>query len=132
VASISLTAVMGLVHSWWALAALPAAVLTGFAFAAGGMACTTYMRSWQDFEFVVLATLPMFLFSTTFYPLGVYPRPLQIVVEATPLYQSVTILRGLTLGSVGPGLLWNALYLAVLGVIGLLVAGRRIGTLLLR
>jgi lipooligosaccharide transport system permease protein len=132
VAFMAVMAVMRLVHSWWALAALPAAVLTGFAFAAGGMACTTYMRSWQDFEFVVLATLPMFLFSTTFYPLGVYPRPLQIVVEATPLYQSVTILRGLTLGSVGPGLLWNALYLAVLGVVGLLVAGRRIGTLLLR
>jgi lipooligosaccharide transport system permease protein len=132
VAFMVVMAVMGLVQSWWALAALPTAVLTGFAFAAGGMACTTYMRSWQDFEFVVLATLPMFLFSTTFYPLGVYPRPLQIVVEATPLYQSVTILRGLTLGSVGPGLLWNALYLAVLGVVGLLVAGRRIGTLLLR
>jgi lipooligosaccharide transport system permease protein len=118
----------------WALlrAALPVAVLTGFAFAAGGMAATTYMRSWQDFEFVVLATLPMFLFSTTFYPLGLYPRGLQIVVEATPLYQSVTLLRGLTLGTVGPGLLWHALYLAVMGVLGLLVAGRRIGTLLLR
>ena len=64
---------MGLVYSWWALAALPAAVSTGFAFAAAGMACTTYMRSWQDFEFVTLATLPMFLFSTTFYPLSVYP-----------------------------------------------------------
>jgi lipooligosaccharide transport system permease protein len=132
VAFLAVMAVMGLVHSWWALAALPVAVLTGFAFAAGGMACTTYMRSWQDFEFVMLATLPMFLFSTTFYPLGLYPRGLQIVVEATPLYQSVTLLRGLTLGTVGPGLLWNVLYLAVMGVIGLLVAGRRIGTLLLR
>jgi lipooligosaccharide transport system permease protein len=132
VAFMAVMAVMGLVYSPWALLALPAAVLTGFAFAAAGMACTTYMRSWQDFEFVMLATLPMFLFSTTFYPLGVYPRPLQIVVEVTPLYQSVTILRGLTLGAVGPALLWNALYLAVLGVVGLLVAGRRIGTLLLR
>jgi lipooligosaccharide transport system permease protein len=132
VAFMAVMAVMGLVYSWWALAALPVAVLTGFAFAAGGMACTTYMRSWQDFEFIVLATLPMFLFSTTFYPLGLYPRALQIVVEATPLYQSVTLLRGLTLGIVGPGLLWNVLYLAVMGIVGLLVAGRRIGTLLLR
>jgi lipooligosaccharide transport system permease protein len=57
---------------------------------------------------------------------------LQFVVECTPLYQSVVILRDLTLGTVGPGLLWNAAYLAVLGVIGLLVAGRRIGRLLLR
>ena len=38
VAFLVVMAAMGLVHSWWALAALPAAVLTGFAFAAGGMA----------------------------------------------------------------------------------------------
>ena len=124
-------AAMGLIHSWWALAALPAAVLTGFAFAAAGMACTTYMRSWQDFEFITLATLPMFLFSTTFYLLSVYPRGIQYVVEITPLYQSVAVLRGLTLGLVSPSLLWNVGYLAVLGLAGLLVAGRRIGRLLL-
>ncbi len=123
---------MGLVHSVWAVAALPTAVLTGFGFAAAGMAATTYMRSWQDFEFITLATLPMFLFSTTFYPLSVYPRPLQIVVECTPLYQSVVTLRGLTLGTVGPGLLWHVAYLAVMGLAGLFVAGRRIGRLLLR
>ena len=132
VAFMVVMAAMGLVYSWWAVAALPAAVLTGFAFAAGGMACTTYMRTWQDFEFVTLATVPMFLFSTTFYPLSVYPRPLQFVVECTPLYQSVVMLRDLTLGTVGPGLLWHAAYLAVLGAVGLLVAGRRIGKLLLR
>ena len=132
VAFMVVMAAMGLVYSWWAVAALPAAVLTGFAFAAGGMACTTYMRTWQDFEFVTLATVPMFLFSTTFYPLSVYPRPLQFVVECTPLYQSVVMLRDLTLGTVGPGLLWHAGYLAVLGAVGLLVAGRRIGKLLLR
>jgi lipooligosaccharide transport system permease protein len=132
VAFMAVMAAMGLVYSWWALAALPAAVLTGFAFAAAGMACTTYMRTWQDFEFVTLATLPMFLFSTTFYPLSVYPRPLQFVVECTPLYQSVVMLRDLTLGTVGPALLWHAAYLAILGVTGLLVAGRRIGRLLLR
>ena len=107
---------MGLVHSAWAVLALPAAVLTGFAFAAAGMAATTYMRSWQHFEFVTLASLPMFLFSTTFYPLAVYPRPLQIVVECTPLYQSVSLLRDLTLGVVSPALLWNVLYLALMGL----------------
>ncbi len=122
---------MGLVHSVWAVAALPAALLTGFAFAAAGMAATTYMRSWQHFEFVTLATLPMFLFSTTFYPLGVYPRPLQIVVECTPLYQSVTLLRSLNLGTVGPGLLWSVAYLAIMGVAGLYLASHRISRLLL-
>jgi lipooligosaccharide transport system permease protein len=132
VAFLAVMAAMGLVHSWWALAALPAAVLTGFAFAAAGMACTTYMRTWQDFEFVTLATLPMFLFSTTFYPLNVYPAPLQLVVRCTPLYQSVAMLRDLTLGNVHPGMFGHVLYLALMGLIGLLVAGRRIGKLLLR
>jgi lipooligosaccharide transport system permease protein len=74
----------------------------------------------------------MFLFSTTFYPLSVYPRPVQILVECTPLYQGVSLVRGLTLGAVGPGLLWPAAYLAVMGLAGLYVAGRRIGGLLLR
>jgi lipooligosaccharide transport system permease protein len=122
---------LGLVHSMWAVLALPAALLIGFAFAGAGMAATTFMRSWQHFEFVVLATLPMFLFSTTFYPLGVYPRAIQIVVECTPLFQGVTLMRGLTLGAVGPGLLWPVLYLAVMGVAGLALAGRRISRLLL-
>ncbi len=123
---------MGLVHSIWAVAAVPTALLIGFAFAGTGMAATTFMRSWQHFEFVMLATLPMFLFSTTFYPLGVYPRTVQIVVEATPLYQGVELMRGLTLGVVEPGLLWAVAYLSIMGVTGLLIAGRRISRLLLK
>ena len=122
---------MGLVHSAWAILDVPTALLIGFAFSGAGMAATTFMKSWQHFEFVMLATLPMFLFSTTFYPLSVYPRGIQYVVEITPLYQSVDLLRGLTLGLVSPGLLWHVLYLAVLGLAGLLLAGRRIGRLLL-
>ncbi len=122
---------MGLVHSLWAVLTLPVAVLIGFAFAGTGMAATTYMRSWKDFDFVMLGTLPLFLFSATFYPLAVYPRGLAIVVECTPLYQGVALLRGLTLGGVGPGLLWHAAYLALMGAGGLYVAGRRIGRLLL-
>ncbi len=122
---------LGLVHSIWAIAAVPAALLIGFAFAGAGMAATTYMRSWQHFEFVTLATLPMFLFSTTFYPLSVYPWAVRLIVEATPLYQGVALLRGLTLGVAGPGLLWNVAYLAVMGTAGLLMAGRRIARLLL-
>jgi lipooligosaccharide transport system permease protein len=123
--------ILGLVHSPWGVLALPAALLIGFAFAGVGMAATTFMTSWQHFEFVQLATLPMFLFSTTFYPLSVYPRPLQIVVECTPLYQGITLMRGLTLGYVGPALLWPVLYLAVMGVLGLALAGRRLQRLLL-
>jgi lipooligosaccharide transport system permease protein len=123
---------LGLVHSAWAVLALPVALLIGFAFAGTGMAATTFMRSWQHFEFILLVTLPMFLFSGTFYPLSVYPRPLQVVVEFTPLYQGVALMRGLTFGVVGPALLWHAAYLALMGLAGLRVASWRIGRLLLR
>jgi lipooligosaccharide transport system permease protein len=123
--------VLGLLKSPWAVLALPAAVLTAFAFAAVGMAATTFMRSWQDFEYVMLVSVPLFLFSTTFFPLSVLGRPLQILIECTPLYQAVTLMRGLTLGAVGPDLLWYVAYLAVMGVAGLYIAGRRVGRLLL-
>ena len=49
-----------------------------------------------------MVTLPMFLFSATFYPITAYPEALQIVVRLTPLYQGVDLLRSLTTGAVGP------------------------------
>jgi lipooligosaccharide transport system permease protein len=122
---------MGLVHSPWAVLGVPVAVLIGFAFAAIGVTGTTYMKSWQDFDYVILASTPLFLFSATFYPLSVYPRPVQDIVAWTPLYQGVVLLRDLTLGVAGPGLLWRAAYLAVLGFAGLYWSGRRVGKLLL-
>jgi lipooligosaccharide transport system permease protein len=122
---------MGLVHSAWAVLAVPVAVLIGFAFAAMGMTGTTYMRSWQDFDYVILASTPLFLFSATFYPLSVYPRPVRDIIAWTPLYQGVVLLRDLILGVAGPGLLWRAAYLAAIGVAGLYWSGRRIGKLLL-
>jgi lipooligosaccharide transport system permease protein len=124
-------AFMGLIHSVWAVFAVPVALLVGFAFAAVGMACTTYMRSWQDFDYVLLASVPLFLFSTTFYPLSVYPRVIGVIVECTPLYQGVDLLRDLVLGAPGPALLLRAAYLAAMGALGLYVAGRRVAKLLL-
>jgi lipooligosaccharide transport system permease protein len=122
---------MGLFQSYWAIAVLPAAVLTGFAFSAAGMAATTFMRSWQDFEFVTLVSVPLFLFSATFFPLSVYPPTIAVVVQCTPLYQAVALMRSLALGTVGPGLLGHVAYLAIMGLVGLYIAGRRVERLLL-
>ena len=124
--------VMGLVSSWWAVLVLPASVVIGFAFAGAGMAATTYMRSWQDFEWIVLTTLPMFLLSATFFPLSTYPPALQLVVRWTPLYQGVDLVRSLTTGAVHASLLLNVVYLVAMGLAGLAVASRRLDTLLLR
>ncbi|MGI8695074.1 MAG: ABC transporter permease [Mycobacteriales bacterium] len=124
---------MGLVHSWWALLALPASVLVGLAFGAIGMAAATFMRTWQDFEFIQLVVLPMFLFSTTFYPLGTYPDWLQPVIRATPLYQSVALLRDLVVGNIHPvSTVLHLLYLAAMMLVGVAIASRRLERLLLR
>src|SRR5436305_9199245 len=123
-------AAMGLVESWWAVLALPGATLIGFAFGAVGMAGTSYMRSWLDFEFVQLAILPLFLFSATFYPLSTYPRALQIIVQCTPLYQGVAMERALTTGTVGPDIIVHVVYLVLMGLIGLRIASRRMAVLL--
>jgi lipooligosaccharide transport system permease protein len=122
---------MGLVGSWWAVLVLPAALLTGFAFAAVGMAATTFMRSWQDFSWVTLSTLPLFLLSATFFPLATYPSWVQPVVRWTPLYPAVDLVRSMTTGQVHVGLWIDALYLLVLGVAGTVIVSRRLERLLL-
>jgi lipooligosaccharide transport system permease protein len=121
---------LGLVSSWWALLALPAAALVSYAFAGAGIAGTTFMRSWTDFDFVNLALIPMFLFAATFFPLSQYPDAVQWVVRCTPLYQGVALVRGLTTGQLTWTMLINVSYLALMGTIGLRVATRRLERLL--
>ena len=122
---------LGYVLSPWGVLCLPGAVLVSFAFASMGMAGTTYMHSWQDFDKVSLALIPLFLFSATFYPLSVYPPWLQVIVQCTPLYQGVALLRGLDTGMISWWLLGHAAYLVVAGAVGLMVATRRMAALLL-
>ena len=129
-AFLAIMGLLGLVGSWWALLALPAAVLIGFAFAATGLAATTYLRGWQDFSFVQLALMPLFLFSTTFYPLSLYPDWLEPVVRCTPLYHGIELVRGLVTGDVGWSLLGSVAYLAAMGVLALGIAARRLSRLL--
>ncbi len=124
-------AAFGYVASPWAILCLPGAMAVAFAFAGAGMAATTYMRSWQDFDKVSLALIPLFLFSATFYPLSVYPSWLQAVIRCTPLYQGVALLRGLDLGILSWSLVGHVVYLLTAGAIGLVVATRRMATLLL-
>lgn len=121
---------LGLVHSRWAVLAVPASLLIGFTFGGVGLASTTWMRSFIDFDYVNLAIVPMFLFSATFFPLTRYPHVLQWIVRATPLYQGVAIERALVLGGVDLATLGHVLYLVALGAAGIAVASRRLRPLL--
>jgi lipooligosaccharide transport system permease protein len=123
---------LGLATSPWVILTLPAALLISLAFGAVGMACTTFMRTWQDFDLIQLVILPLFLFSATFYPLETYPEPLRLIVQITPLYQGVDLLRQLAVGALQPSALFHVVYLAALGVAGLFVVSRRLDHLLLK
>ncbi|PRX99935.1 ABC transporter permease [Allonocardiopsis opalescens] len=121
---------MDLVSLGWALAAFPATVLVGFAFGAVGMALSTLMRGWQDFDLLNTGQFALFLFSGTFAPVQAYPLGVEILIQLTPLYHAVELVRGLALGSPGPGLLLNTAYLVAMALAGLLFAARRVERLL--
>ena len=130
-AFVGVMAVMGLIQSPWGLLALPGAMLIGLAFGAVGMAATTFMRSWQDFDLITLVTMPMFLFSATFYPLSVYPEWLQTVARFSPLYHAVDMLRAFTLGTFDWSIAGHIAVLLAMVVVGMAVSSRRITKLLL-
>ena len=132
VAFVFFAAILGLVVSPWAVLAIPGALLIGFAFGAVGMAATSFMRSWQDFDLVELVILPMFLLSGTFFPLSTYPAPLQVVVQLTPLWHAVTLERAATLGQFEPANLVDVGYLVVMGVVAIVIVARRIDRILLK
>jgi lipooligosaccharide transport system permease protein len=122
--------IMGLTSAGLAVLAFFAAMLVGFAFGGVGMALSTFMRSWQDFDLMGSAQFALFLFSGTFVPAQAYPAALRWLVEVTPLYRSVDLIRGVTTGSWSAVQLLDVAYLIALFFVGLAVAGRRMGRLL--
>ena len=123
--------VIGVVGSPMAVLAIPACGLIGFAFAAVGMALTSYLRSWKDFDYIISVTMPMMLFSATFYPASSY-GDWSWVVYLSPLYHGVNLTRGFNAGVLEWEMLLNVGVLVSLSVIGLGATARRIEGLLLK
>jgi lipooligosaccharide transport system permease protein len=97
-----------------------------------GIAATSFVRKWQDFDLILLLILPLFLFSATFYPIGAYPGALQVVVQLTPLYHGVDLVRQLTTGTLSPTALVDVAYLVGISLLGLWIAGVRLERMLLK
>ena len=124
-------AVMGLIRSPWVVLALPGAALVSFATAAIGV-CAHHVhevlaelrlrRACRGADVPVLRHL---------LPAFRLPAGIGVIVAWSPLYQGVVILRDLVLGAPSADLVWRAGYLIALGALGLALAGRRIGKLLL-
>lgn len=107
----------GTVESWWAVLSLPAAVLIAIVFSALGTFFTTFVRTWVDFDLMQLVILPMFMCSTTFFPLSVYPGWAHPIVQVTPLYNGVALIRDLHTGLVGWHDVGHVAYLVVMGFV---------------
>jgi len=128
----AIVAPLGLITSWWGILAIPAATLIAFGFASIGMAITSYMKTFQQMNWVNFFLLPMFLFSGTFFPVSVYPEWIQMVVKALPLWQGVELIRSLTLGNIGPEILGHVAYFVVMIGLGLWFTTTRLKVLFMR
>lgn len=122
---------LGLNLAWTALLALPALLLIAFGFASLGMGVTSYLKTFQQMDWIPLVLLPMFLLSSTFAPISIYPEPVQWVIQAMPLWHGVELVRGLTTGAIGPLMFVHVLYYVVMIALGLVFTTRRLRALFL-
>lgn len=129
VSFLGVMAALGLVDTWWSLLALPACALIGLTFASIGFVATTYMRGWADLEIVTTATMPLFLFSATFFPISSYGS-WAWVVQFSPLYHGVALVRAANAGVWTTSVLGHIAVLVALSAIALVIAARRIDFLL--
>lgn len=115
---------LGALQSWWAVVALPVAVLCGMAFATPVFAFAAKTESDSGFNVLFrFVVMPLFLFSGTFFPVSQLPAALQPVAWVTPLWHGVEASRSLSLGDatlLGVG--GHAAYLLVWVLGGLAVA----------
>jgi lipooligosaccharide transport system permease protein len=118
--------VLGLAISPGLVLAIPGSIVVGYAFGAAGLAVTTYLRDWSDFQLIQLVMLPMFLFATTFYPVSVYPSWARPLVEILPLYQCIQLLREPALGVFNWDIVVAIAYLIVFGSLALALGTRRL------
>jgi lipooligosaccharide transport system permease protein len=123
---------LGLVSSWWAIAAIPAVVLIAFAFSAVGMAITSYMKTFQQMDLINVVLLPMFLFSGSFYPIDVFPQWIQGVIQSLPLWHAIELVRSLMLGTINTGLINHIIYFVIMAALGIVVTSRRLTTLFMK
>jgi lipooligosaccharide transport system permease protein len=110
----------GAADSWAVLLAVPAAVLTGMAFACPIAAYAVSRESEHGFAAIFrFVVIPMFLFSGVFFPISQLPAVIQPIAWLTPLWHGVELCRGLALGLTStPAMIGHFAYLLVLVAAG--------------
>ena len=107
-----------------AILAVPAALLTGLAFAAPIVAFSATQRDATGFNALFrFGVIPLFLFSGTFFPIEQLPAILQPIAYVTPLWHGVDLCRSLALGTAEPVLaLVHVAYLGTMTALGVAAA----------
>jgi lipooligosaccharide transport system permease protein len=114
----------GLAASPLVVFALPAAVLTGLAFAIPFMALGVSVTSEETVRGVYrFLIMPLYLFSGTYVAVNQLPAVIRPVAYALPLWHGVQLCRGLALGTLSAsGALLHTGYLCAVCAAGLLTA----------
>jgi lipooligosaccharide transport system permease protein len=127
---VATAALLGAVHGPTIVLGIPAAVLTGMAFATPIAAFSASIENAEGFNVLFRFVInPLFLFSGAFFPVAQLPEILRAVAYATPIYHGVELSRGLVLQTIAPtdALLHVAVLLAfvVAGAVACLLTFRR-------
>ena len=118
------TVLFGAVTGPTAVLAVPAALLTGLAFAAPIAAFSATQKDANGFNALFrFGVIPLFLFSGTFFPVAQLPALLQPLAYVTPLWHGVDLCRSLALGTAEPAMtLVHLAYLGTMTAVGVAAA----------
>jgi lipooligosaccharide transport system permease protein len=118
---------LGAVHDWHAVFAIPVIFLTGLCFAGPAMIMTARAQGYDFFNYyVTLLLTPMFILSGVFYPVSSLPPSLQTVVQFLPLAHAVDLLRPLVSGQPLSNVALHLAVLATYAIVGFAIAVRLI------
>jgi lipooligosaccharide transport system permease protein len=113
----------GIPRSPRVLLAIPAAVLTGLAFAAPIIAYAATLKNTSSFNVLFRFVItPLFLFSGVFFPIARLPEVLERAAWFTPLFHGVELVRGLTLDVLPAAWATHVAFLVTLAAAGFVLA----------
>ncbi|WP_300342340.1 ABC transporter permease [Nesterenkonia sp.] len=124
--------VAGLVSPISAVLMWLTALFIALGFACIGMAATSFMKRFQQMDWMMMVLVPMFLFSATLFPISVYPAGVQALIQALPLWHGVELMRDIAFWEFSSLTLVHVGYYLVMVTVGGVIATYRMKALFLR
>lgn len=123
-------AVLGLLHSFWAILLPPVLLLVGMMFSVMGTLFTSLIQRIDLYAYYfTLVVTPMFLFSGIFFPIDSFPSPVPQIAWFIPLYHAVNVCRDLATGptpAVFGDLAWIVIFTLILALVPIQIMRRRL------